>query len=136
MRDFTKSLSSLSWAMTLFGLQQLTNMMKPMENGVAASKVIEAFDSVTRSTQGQMGEALGSAFQTGDKVQRSMFDLMFAMFGGQAMGSMMPGAQGMMGMPRQGGRPCGGCGDGQSQPAGGQAQGSTGWGPIPPANPQ
>lgn len=92
MREFTKSLSSLSWAMTLFGWQQMTNLMRPPDNGMSSSKVTDAFDAVMRSTQDQLGGALSETFQTGDKLQRSMLDLMFAMFGGQAMGSMMPGA--------------------------------------------
>jgi hypothetical protein len=121
--------------MTLFGLQQLTNMMKPTEDGLSASKATEAFDSVTRTTEGQFGDTLDEAFQAGDKFQRSMLDLMFGMFTGQAMGNMMPGAQGPMRMPWQVGRRCGGCGDGHGQPTGGQSRASTGWGPVPPANP-
>ena len=147
MRDLTKSFSSLSWAMTLFGLQQLTNMMRSDGTAATSSRAADAFDAVTRSTQSLFGDTLGQAFEAGDKMQRSMVDLMFAMMGNTGMGGMgqgtpgmmgampnmmgmMPGAMGMMGAGSQGG--CGSCGSAQTGGSPGQA--STEWGPMSAAD--
>lgn len=72
MKELTKSLTSFSWAMSLFGAKQLLNMMDP-------AKASRAFQSVTDATEGQLDESLRSAFRTGDRLQRSMVDAAFGM---------------------------------------------------------
>jgi hypothetical protein len=130
MREFTKSLSTFSWAMSLFGIQQLGNLFK--SNGGLGGKAAQAFDAVTCSTEAQLGQMLGETFRTGDKLQRSIVDMMFGMFG-QSM-NRMPGSSAASGCSQ-----CSGGGaQGGGMPAGGMpaADGSsTGWGPMP-ASPQ
>lgn len=72
MKELTKSLTSFSWAMSLFGAKQLLNMMNP-------AKATRAFQSVTDATEGHLDEGLRSAFKTGDRLQRSMVDAAFGM---------------------------------------------------------
>ena len=78
MREFTKSLFSFSWAMSLFGVQQTTNLMSP-------DKAVKAFESVTEATQTQLGEAMKSTFSAGDKLQRGAVDVMLGPFTGEAL---------------------------------------------------
>jgi hypothetical protein len=68
MRELTKSIFSFSWAMSLFGIQQTTNLLSP-------EKAAEALDSVTEVTGEQFGDALKTAFRAGDKLQRSALDM-------------------------------------------------------------
>jgi len=102
MREFIKSAISLSWATSLFGITQLSNLATPRQ---AAS----AFDEITQVTAAQLGDALGRAYQTGDRLQRDLVNLTFEAFNsgtlmqttfnmmqqwGQAMGANLglPGA--------------------------------------------
>lgn len=79
MKELTKSLTSFSWAMSLFGAKQLLNMMDP-------AKATRAFQSVADATETQLDESLRSAFHTGDRMQRSMVDAAFGLMNvGNAM---------------------------------------------------
>jgi len=74
MRELTKSMASFSWALSLFGVRQVANLMRP-------SQAATAFDAVARSTEGQLGEALHSFYEVGNRLQRSMVDITFGMMG-------------------------------------------------------
>jgi hypothetical protein len=78
MRDFTKSIFSFSWAMSLFGVQQATNLLSP-------TKAAKAFDSVAEATKGQLTDALETTFNAGDKIQQNAVDLTMGMFTGEAL---------------------------------------------------
>lgn len=78
MREFTKSIFSFSWAMSLFGLQQTANLLSP-------AKAAKAFDSVTETTEEQFNQILKTSFNAGDKMQRSAVDLTLGMFTGEAL---------------------------------------------------
>src|SRR6267378_72094 len=78
MREFTKSIFSFSWAMSLFGVQQTTNLLSP-------AKAAKAFDSVTEATGGQLTDVMKATFNAGDKLQRSAVDLTLGMFTGEAL---------------------------------------------------
>lgn len=78
MRDFTKSMFSFSWALSLFGIQQTANLLSP-------GKAARAFESVTQATQSQMNDALKMTFDAGDRLQRSAVDLMFGFLSGEAL---------------------------------------------------
>jgi hypothetical protein len=75
MRDFIKSTLRFSWAMSLFGVQQLENVIE--DSGRQGDKTIAAFDSVARATEGQLGGAVKDAFQAGDRLQSGVVDAMF-----------------------------------------------------------
>ena len=70
MREFTKSMMSYTWAMSLFGVQQMFNALRP-------SKAAESFDHVTEATEEELGRSLQSAFRAGDDLQRRLLDIMF-----------------------------------------------------------
>ena len=78
MREFTKSLSSFWWAMSLFGVQQTANLLSP-------DRAAKAFDSVTKASQEQLGNTLKSTFNVGDRLQRTAVDLTLGMFTGQML---------------------------------------------------
>lgn len=78
MRELTKSIFSFSWAMSLFGVQQTANLMSP-------DNAAKAFDSVTEAAAGQFTDVVKTAFNAGDKIQRSAADLSLGMFTGEAL---------------------------------------------------
>jgi haloalkane dehalogenase len=81
MREFTKNLFSFSWAMSLFGLKQLGNVLNPQESLRGAPNAAQSFDSVTDAVVDQFGRTLKQTFEVGDKVQGEIVDLMFGFLG-------------------------------------------------------
>jgi hypothetical protein len=75
MRELTKSIFSFSWAMSLFGIQQTTNLTAPQ-------RAAQAFNAVTEATEEQFSDAIKSTFHAGDKLQQSAVDLTLGMIGG------------------------------------------------------
>ena len=80
MRNLTKTMFRFSWSMSLFGLQQLANLLIP-------GRAARAFDNASRSMAGELGGPLRTAFRAGDALQSGMVDLMF---GGPATGPGRP----------------------------------------------
>jgi hypothetical protein len=81
IRDLTKSMSSYAWAMSVYGVQQMFNLMSPQ-------KAAESFDKVTGAAVNEMGHSLRDTFHVGDRIQRGMVDMMM---GGLTMFGMDPG---------------------------------------------
>lgn len=123
MRDVTKSLLSFSWSMSLFGLQQTGNLLANPDPTRPKPRAAEAFDSVSRATEDQLGDTLRELFRAGDKMQRGMVDMFFGAVSG-------PGASpgGMMRMATQAMNQAGGCC--RREDGAGKAE-ATGWGPMP-----
>ena len=70
MREFTKSMMSYTWAMSVFGVQQMFNVFRP-------AKAAQSFDSVTKATEEELGDALKAAFHAGDNMQKGLVDVTF-----------------------------------------------------------
>lgn len=70
MRELTKSMTSYTWAMSLFGLQQMINVFRP-------GKATESFNNVTKATEDQFGDALKATFLAGDNLQKGFVDVTF-----------------------------------------------------------
>lgn len=70
MREFTKSMTSYTWAMSLFGLQQMINVFRP-------AKATQSFNKVTKATEDEFGDALKATFRAGDNLQRGLVDVTF-----------------------------------------------------------
>jgi hypothetical protein len=90
MRDLTRSMASFSWAMSLYGVRQMANLVAPR-------RAADAFSAVARSAEGALGPGLRSAFQTGDRLQKAVVDLSFGLVG---LGPAPPdgaGASGVLG---------------------------------------
>ncbi len=77
MTDLTKSFFSFSWAMSLLGLEQMTNLLSPERSGDRKERVTKTFDAVTKATEKQLGKRTKKLFDAGDKLQREMVDLVF-----------------------------------------------------------
>lgn len=73
MREFTKLTLSLPWAMSLFGMEQLTNVVLPQHSGKATA----AFDAITQAAGAQLSELVQGLFLLGDNLQRETTDLAF-----------------------------------------------------------
>jgi hypothetical protein len=127
MREFTKSVTSFSWSMSLFGLQQLTNLLTPQAANRPRHKATEAFDSVTRATEEQFGDILKETFKAGDKLQRGIVDMTLGIFLPRGLNPAR-----MMGMASDTMQQATGC-CGRGGPRDGSAAPPEcgGWGPMP-----
>ena len=126
IRDLTKSTLSFSWAMSLFGVQQLTNTLIPQRPSQPNHRVTTAFNAVTQAAEEQFSGVLKGVFNAGDQLQRGIVDLMFSFLSLEVSNpsQMMRMTSDMM---RQ---TTGAIGQGfQRSPSGPQPQ--TGWGPMP-----
>ena len=131
MRELTKSVTSFSWALSLFGAQQLLNFVRrPVP--VADHASTRELATVAQAEEEQLGGLFERAFKAGDQVQRSAVDLAFGLIGPEvldpnriaalsadllrkstaAVRTLLPG--GDSGGSTSCGQPCG-------------------WGPMPPA---
>lgn len=75
MRDLTKSALTLPWAMSMFGIQQVANLVStPSPDRVAGAA--KAFDAVSDVTAQQLDGWLKQTYQVVNGVQRTLVDLM------------------------------------------------------------
>ena len=77
VRDLTKSMLSFSWAISLFGVEQLTKTLIPQRPSQPTHRATAAFDAVTQAATEQLSGALKGVYNAGDQLQRGMVDLMF-----------------------------------------------------------
>ena len=72
MRDFgstfTKSILRFSWGMSLFGVQQMVNVLKPDDPS-------RPFDDVAEEVRDQLGDNLRYAYIAGEQFQGHMVDM-------------------------------------------------------------
>ena len=92
MRDFIKSTLRFSWAMSLFGVQQLENAIE--DSSHQNKKTATAFESVTQATEEQLSGVVKDAFKTGDRLQSGIVDMVLGALPGQSQptGSTTPPA--------------------------------------------
>lgn len=86
MRDFAKSMMSYTWAMSVFGMQQLAHLLLPGE-GRSMCEATDSFGRLTSATTEQLGGGLKATFRAGDQLQRGVMDLMFS---AMTMGAWSP----------------------------------------------
>jgi hypothetical protein len=84
VRELAKSIGRFSWAISLFGTQQMLNLVRRPPAG-AQDPAAAGFGSVTQAAGGQLGGALRNAFEAGEQVQRSAIDLAFGVMTGEAL---------------------------------------------------
>lgn len=77
MQQFTKSFGSFTWAMSLFGLQQMTDALGANSGKSDSNKAVEALNEVTRVSLEQCGATVRETFEIGDKMQRNIVDMIF-----------------------------------------------------------
>ncbi len=85
MRDLTKSFASFSWAMTLFGLDQLRHLVADDDSGERRQRISGDLDAVTSAAKGRLSERNASMFDAGQTLQSDMVDLTFDIFRGEEL---------------------------------------------------
>lgn len=75
MRELTKSVITLPWAISMFGVQQIANLVAPPSTGRMAG-ASKAFDAVSDATSQQLEGWLKQTYQIGTGVQRALVDLL------------------------------------------------------------
>jgi len=83
MRDLAKSFMSFSWAMTLFGLDQLRHLVADDDSGKRRQRIGSDLDAVTTAAKDRLSERNASMFDAGQNLQRDMVDLTFDIFRGE-----------------------------------------------------
>ncbi len=79
MRDLTKSVTSYTWAMSVFCTQQMFNLLGLGGRG-SWDRSTRAFTTVTEATTDEMGDTVRALFRGGDALQRGLVDLFLAPF--------------------------------------------------------
>jgi hypothetical protein len=74
MREIAKSLVGFSWAVSLFGLQQITKLVAPSTDERASASEL---DEVSRVVQSHLSGPLAEQFRAGDELQRRVVDVVF-----------------------------------------------------------
>jgi len=88
MREFIKSMFSFSWAMSLFGAQQMANAVTP-------SRAAKSFENIKDAAAREFDSLMRTTFKTGDNLQRELVDMMTGALpstqGSPSMSSTSPG---------------------------------------------
>lgn len=125
MRELAKSVISFSWSMSLFGVNQVLNLMKPQGRDQARTHpVTTAFNATAEATEAQLSGALRGVYKVGDQFQREMVDMMSSTLTLDSFnpGKMLKVTSDIIGQVIPG---KGGASKVQYEPIG--------WGPVPPA---
>lgn len=77
MTEMMQSMIRFSWAMSLFGVKQATEMMSALGTARSPRRATTSFDAVSRAAEGQLGDAFVEAFRTGDRWQGDLIDALF-----------------------------------------------------------
>jgi hypothetical protein len=75
MRDLVKSAVTLPWAISMFGVQQVSNLVAPSSHNRIAGATA-AFDTVSDATAESLDGWLKQTYKVGTGVQRMLVDLM------------------------------------------------------------
>jgi hypothetical protein len=74
IRDFTKSAMSLSWALSLLGLKQAVNMVRPGQQQGGG----DLFAPMTQVAVDQLDDSMKGIYRSGDSLQSRAVDMAFA----------------------------------------------------------
>ncbi len=80
MRDLTKSMFRFSWAMSMLGLRQASQLLLP---GEGWGKSTSAFDALSHAAEGQMGETVRNVYRAGDEFQGGMVNALTDLASGE-----------------------------------------------------
>ena len=75
MRDLVKSAMTLPWAISMLGVQQVSNLVAPPSKGRLAGTT-DALDTVSEVTAQQLDGWLKQTYKIGTGMQTMMVDLM------------------------------------------------------------
>jgi hypothetical protein len=75
MREVAKSMVGFSWAVSLFGFQQMSKLMAQTE--AAPETAATELDEVSQVVQSHLSAPLAQQFKAGDEWQRRLVDVLF-----------------------------------------------------------
>jgi hypothetical protein len=75
MRELAKSVVTLPWAISMFGVQQMANLVSPTADRRTA-ETAAAFNAVTQATEQQLDGWMKQTYKVGHGVQNGLVDLM------------------------------------------------------------
>ena len=75
MRELAKSMVGFTWAVGLFGFQQLNKMMGTVDEPQQVTA--EQLDDVSRAAQRHLSDQFAKQFEAGDLWQRRVIDALF-----------------------------------------------------------
>jgi hypothetical protein len=75
MREVAKSVVTLPWAMSMFGVQQMANLIAPPSGG-RTQGATEAFETVAKAAESHLDGWLKKTYSVGDGIQRGVIDVM------------------------------------------------------------
>ena len=84
MIDMTKSMLSASWALSLFSVKQVMNIMTPGQTG-QGHQTVDALDAATQAAGADLDDMTHSLFAVGDELQREIIDLIASSLTVQAL---------------------------------------------------
>lgn len=76
MREVAKSMLGFSWAVTLFGVQQISRALSPSPSEPAEMTAAEV-EEVSRAVQSHLVGATATRFRAGDEWTRNLVDVVF-----------------------------------------------------------
>jgi hypothetical protein len=76
VRDLTKSALTLPWAISMFGVQQVANLVAAPASADRMAGAAKAFDAVSDATAQQLDGWMAQTYQLGNGVQRTLVDLL------------------------------------------------------------
>jgi hypothetical protein len=84
MREVAKSMLGFSWAVSLFGFQQMTKILSPSPSQPVESTAAEV-EEVSRAVQSHLFGATAMQFRAGDEWARKVVDVIFDAASGQSL---------------------------------------------------
>jgi len=82
MREVAKSMLGFSWAVSLFGVQQMSKILSPSQ---PAEMTVAEFEEVSRAVQSHLFGATAMQFRAGDQWTRNLVDVLFDAASGQSV---------------------------------------------------
>jgi hypothetical protein len=98
MRELTKSMIGLPWALSMFGVQQAANLMAP-PSAKRMGDTADAFDAVSHAAEQGFDGWMLKTYKMGDGLQRAMVDAMFLKPPSIDASALMRAASEMQGSP-------------------------------------
>lgn len=84
MREVTKSMLGFSWAVSLFGFQQMSKILSPSPSQPVDATAAEV-EEVSRAVQSHLYGATAMQFRAGDQWTRNLVDVIFDAASGQSL---------------------------------------------------
>jgi hypothetical protein len=77
MREMAKSMFRFSWAMSVFGVEQLRKLVSDEYADRREDEIKSGFDSLSESAGLQFSKQSRSLYEAGDKLQQESVDMLF-----------------------------------------------------------